>query len=440
MKLTALRETSAAARFSSFTEISRRWLGIFSLLWLAACAGPQENTRESARDSSREDILVPFESSDPAVRAAAFRPPIALSTEELMERAFMQLPNLVIESFLEQPAIELDGQTLHPKLQLEFQERAKARAQSDGNYLDRLMNTWKTTAGKQALRQAAERNWVKMAFDVGTVGPVKDVQIPGPNGPIRARIYWPETAAGGVKPALLYFHGGAFLMSSIESVEPQAKILAREGDMIVVSVDYRLAPENRFPAAHEDALAAFEWLVANAESLGSASDRLGVGGDSAGGNLSIVIADEQVRRGGVVPKAALLYYPFTDAYTENYRSYELFGNGFGLDQDFIRMATDMVLADPKDKDHRWMRPLYTVDFARQPPAVVATAGFDPIRDQGIAFAQKLAAAGVQTIHKHYPSLNHGYLETSGTIDDAYIACFETAKIFGELMHQASPLP
>lgn len=351
------------------------------------------------------------------------------------DRAYMAQPNAFFEARLDDPPVVVDGQTLHPKLQYEFQERRKERAASGRDYNSWLNETWATPEGRAWLRAAVDTNWTKFAHDIGPVGRTEDIAIPGPRGDIRARVYWPDAEQGAPKPMLMYFHGGGYLIASIEAVEPQAKILAVEGDLIVVSVDYALAPEHPFPAAHLDALAAFDWLAANAARLGGDPQRLGVGGDSAGGNLAIVIADERARLGKPPPKAQLLYYPFTDAHTQRYPSYDLFGDGFGLDKNFIRTATQAALRTPADRDHRWLTPLRAADHARQPKAVIATAGFDPIRDQGVLFADALRDAGVTVMHTHYPSLNHGFLEASGVIDDARRACFETARQIGAMLRR-----
>ncbi|MBV1901261.1 MAG: alpha/beta hydrolase, partial [Kordiimonadaceae bacterium] len=140
-------------------------------------------------------------------------------------------------------------------------------------------------------------------------------------------------------------------------------------------------------------------------------------------------------KGGHMPKAQLLYYPFTDGDHAKYRSYDLFGDGYGLDKDFMQMATELLLVKPSDANHRWLNLNDTVQFKSQPATIVATAGFDPIRDQGRVFAEKLKVAGVDVTHHHYASLNHGFLESSYVIDDAEKACFETARMMGALLRK-----
>lgn len=359
-----------------------------------------------------------------------------LDKEQLEERSYYAQPNSYFLEKLDEPQLVRDGQTLHPKLQYEFQERIKARkAKGEGfNYNEWLKGLFDTPKGREWLLRTGEQNWIKTAEDVGPMAKVEDITISANNRDIRIRIYWPEASEVSL-PGLVYFHGGGFLMASSEAVEPQAKILAKEGKMVVASVNYNLAPDHKFPAAHEDALAAYDWFVENAASLGVNSAQIGVAGDSAGGNLSAVISEEKIRTGGTIPKAQLLYYPFTDAKHDKYPSFDLFGDGYGLDKNFIKMATLMFLADPVDVEHPWLNLNDTANFAKHPTTIVATAGFDPIRDQGRVFAEKLEAANVDVFYKNYASLNHGFLEASYTIDDAKDACFKTARMMGELLRK-----
>lgn len=358
----------------------------------------------------------------------------ALDEKAREQRAFMQQPNGYFEERLSAASVVIQGQRLHPKLQYEFEERQRSReARGITDYNAWMMDLWADPEGRQWLRDAAEKNWVKLAYDAGPAARSKDYHIPGPNGPVRARVYWPAMAEGEKRPILLYFHGGAFLIASIEAVEPQMQILVNEGGLIVVSVDYALAPEQVFPAAHQDALAVWDWLQQHAGSLGGDPRHIAVGGDSAGANLAIVVADEQLKRDAPAPVAQLLYYPFTDSRSEAFESFEAFGNGYGLDKDFIRIATDAVVGDPADLEHPWLRVLQSVNHAKQPPALIATAGFDPIRDQGLAYVRRLQEAGVAVEHHHYPSLNHGFLDASGVIDDAQRACLETARAFARML-------
>lgn len=356
-----------------------------------------------------------------------------LPQKALDERKFMAQPQSWFLARLDGPQTVLEGQTLNPKLQYEFQERVKTRAASGRDYNEWLNKIWAKPAGRKKLRDAVDSNWTRTAYDVGKIGAIEDTNIPGPGSALAARIYRPQGT--GLKPALVYFHGGGFLMASYKAVEPQAKILAKEGDIIVISVNYRLAPENKFPAAQHDAIAAYRWVVANAAALGIDASRIGVGGDSAGGNLAAVVTQEQIRAHKPVPKALLFYYPFVDADFERYDSYRVFGNGFGLDKQFIAQATSQLFAKPGDKKNPWLHIADSPDLAKFPPSIIATGGFDPLRDQSRTLAAKLQQAGAQVDLKQYPSLNHGFLELSAVVDAAHDACFDTAREIGKMLRQ-----
>ncbi|WP_036725665.1 alpha/beta hydrolase [Patulibacter minatonensis] len=232
------------------------------------------------------------------------------------------------------------------------------------------------------------------------------IEIPSGAGPIPARVYRPATP--GPHATLVFVHGGGFALGDAVSYDGQVKAVAAGADVVTVSIDYRLAPEHPFPAAVEDAIAATTWVGEHLDELGG-DDRLAVGGDSAGGNLSAVVA--QTRRDAGLPLAAqLLIYPVTDPAT-TYPSHEENGEGYFL------TASDM----------RWFEQAYAgeqdiaaglADARAAPasgnleglaPAVVATAGFDPLRDDGDAYAKALAAAGVTVRHLENPSLIHGWL-------------------------------
>ena len=356
-----------------------------------------------------------------------------LPPKDLDKRKLAQQPDSWFLARLDGPRITIDNQTLDPKLQYEFQERTKQRAASGRDYNAWLNKVWSTPDGRQKLRDAVDINWTTTAYDVGKVGFIQDLDIPGPGGALPSRIYRPQ--GKGTKPALVYFHGGGFLMASYKAVQPQAKILTREGGIVVISVNYRLAPEHKFPAAQHDAIAAYRWVVAHADALGIDPDRVGVGGDSAGGNLAAVVAQQQIEDGQAVPKALLFYYPFTDVDFARYPSYDVFGDGFGLDKQFIKNATEQLFAKPSDKDNRWLHLADSLSFSNFPPSIVAYAGFDPLRDQGRTLAARLREGGVAVIEHEYPSLNHGFLELSGAIEAAHEACFTTAREIGKLLRQ-----
>ncbi len=233
------------------------------------------------------------------------------------------------------------------------------------------------------------------------------IEIPSDAGPIPARVYRPT--GDDPRPTLVFIHGGGFALGDAASYDGQAKAIAAGLDAVVVSIDYRLAPEHPFPAAAEDAIAATDWVGDHLADFGGREDALAVGGDSAGGNLSAVVA--QARRDAGRPLAGqLLIYPITDPATtypsqsENGEGYFLtasdmawFERAYAGEQDIETGLAD-VRASPA-----------TGDLTGLAPAVVATAGFDPLRDDGDAYARALQEAGVTVVHLENPSLIHGWL-------------------------------
>ncbi len=244
---------------------------------------------------------------------------------------------------------------------------------------------------------------------------VEDRRIPGPAGAIPVRVYRPHGVASPA-PALVFFHGGGFVLGSLASHDPPCRVLADDARCVVIAVDYRLAPEHKFPAAVDDCVAAFRWVAANAASLGVDPSRIAVGGDSAGGNLSAVVSLE-TRGDHVRPCFQLLIYPATDM-TMSMPSIRQMGKGFFLEHDTMVWFTDRYLRDERDKRDPRASPLFAEDLRGQPPAFVATAGFDPLRDEGEAYAERLREAGVPVTYRCYKSLFHGFFSASGGIEAA----------------------
>lgn len=236
------------------------------------------------------------------------------------------------------------------------------------------------------------------------IGAAEDIEVPGGAGPVRARVYRP--AGQGPYPTLAFFHGGGFTIGDVESYDSQCRVLCHEVGAVVLSSDYRLAPENPFPAAIDDALAVTRWAAANLGELGGHGAPLAVGGDSAGGNLSAVVA--QQLRGSDSPLAAqLLIYPATDLVSER-PSHQENGSGYFLTLDDMEWFHDNYLPDAEVGRDPRASPLHADDLSGLPPAVVVTAEFDPLRDDGDAYAEALAAAGVEVIHRRFDGLVHGF--------------------------------
>lgn len=243
---------------------------------------------------------------------------------------------------------------------------------------------------------------------------LEDTTMPGPGGPLPIRIYRPAGAAP--KPIIVYFHGGGWVLGSLDTHDATCRALARDADAVLVSVDYRLAPEHRFPAAVEDADAALAWAAAHADELGGDADRLVVAGDSAGGNLAAVIAQRSRVDG---PKVAfqLLIYPVTDhEFTSD--SMEDNAEGYFLTRDAMRWFYSHYLNNDAEGDDPRVSPLRADDLGGLPPAFVLTMEYDPLRDQGVAYAHALAAAGTEVTATTYPSLFHGCFGMGEMIDAA----------------------
>ncbi|NHN59448.1 MULTISPECIES: alpha/beta hydrolase [Halorussus] len=238
------------------------------------------------------------------------------------------------------------------------------------------------------------------------VAAVTDRTIPGPGGELPIRVYEPD--GEGPHPVLVYFHGGGWVVGSIETHDGLCRRLTNAAGCAVVSVDYRLAPEHPFPAATEDAVAAVEWVAERGDEVGVDGDRLAVGGDSAGGNLAAVAALVARDRGGPDIARQVLVYPATSP-SDDWPSTEENAEGYLLTRSEMEWFADQLFESPLDARNPYAFPLQACDHAGLPPATVVTAGFDPIRDEGAAYAEALADAGVDVTHRDYEGMIHGFI-------------------------------
>ncbi|HEY5143795.1 MAG TPA: alpha/beta hydrolase [Solirubrobacteraceae bacterium] len=296
------------------------------------------------------------------------------------------------------PAVRLDGQTLDPEIQmtLALLERrgdppietltpAQARAQT--------RHTARLVAGRPV-----------------PVGAVRELTVDGAEGPLRARLYSCDEPAGP-HPLLVFFHGGGFVIGDLDSHDGVCRMLCVHAGVNVLAVDYRLAPEHPFPAAVEDGRASLRWAIEHAAALGADPARVAVGGDSAGGNISAVACQLAARDGGPAPALQLLIYPATDASTPR-PSAGLFSEGFFLTRAQMDWFTEHYVSSRDLADPR-MSPLLADDLAGLAPAIVVTAGFDPLRDEGEDYAAALRAAGTPVMLRRFPGLIHGFINAAG---------------------------
>lgn len=259
----------------------------------------------------------------------------------------------------------------------------------------------------QARRQVEE----EAALFSGTTLPmaqVREISIPSFSGVIPARLY--RARRGDSDRLLLYFHGGGWVTGSLATHDATCRFLARHAGVSVLAVDYRLAPENPFPAALEDARTAFMFAASSAEEWGHDAHRIAIGGDSAGGNLAAALA-LQLRDAAVRPAFQLLLVPATDLSRET-ASREEFGEGFYLTAKQIAWYQEQYVGDADATDPR-ISPLLADDLSGLPPAYVAVAGFDPLRDEGEAYARRMAEAGVQVTLRRHDGLIHPFANTTG---------------------------
>ena len=253
----------------------------------------------------------------------------------------------------------------------------------------------------------------------------EDLQVPGGAGPLAARLYIPP-AVPETAGLVVYFHGGGFALGSLASTDPLCRLLAAQSGVRVLSVDYRLAPEYPYPAALEDAIAAYHGARAAAAVLGADPALIAVGGDSAGANLALVVAQQQATTGGPLPAFVLALYPVTDI-DRSGGSRDLFGNGFGLTAEYIRELERLYLPDGVPSDDTRGAILRADDLSGMPPVYLSTAGFDPLRDEGEELAERLNEAGVPVVARRFPGLVHGYASFTAVCAAARDATLDAAS-------------
>jgi acetyl esterase len=319
---------------------------------------------------------------------------LSLRVATLAARAALSLPDSVIRAIVGRP-VQVEGALLSPTAQLlialeRFVPRREPQAVPD------------LTAARRDYDIVSSVMHAGVARDVQ----VRDTVVAGADGPLRARVYSPPGASGPL-PLMVFFHGGGFVVGSVISHDGICRFLSRHAGVRIVSVDYSLSPEHPYPAAVNDAYAAYLHVVANAERFGGAGVTVGVGGDSAGGALSAVVAQRCVDDGVTKPAFNLMLYPAVDGLGEH-PARQLFGSGFFIENEMINWYRSCYSPDLDRLLEPYASPLRAGDFRELPPTCVVTAGFDPLRDEGDEYADRLKTAGVQVTHLQCAGMVHGF--------------------------------
>lgn len=255
------------------------------------------------------------------------------------------------------------------------------------------------------------------------VAHIENRTIPGPQGEIPVRIYTPQ--GSGPFPVLVFFHGGGWVICNLDTHDPLCRSLANEAGCVVVSVDYRLAPEHKFPAAPEDCYAATLWVAGHGAQLNVDATRIAVGGDSAGGNLTAVIAQMARDQGGPALVFQLLIYPATD-FTARTRSMEENAQGYFLTRQDMSWFTNHYLNDNHDKTNPLASPSLATNLGGLPPALIITAEYDPLRDEGEWYGRRLKEAGVPVTVSRYDGMMHGFMSMGAIFEQGKRGVGESA--------------
>jgi acetyl esterase len=344
---------------------------------------------------------------------AASSSSLGIRAQQWVARALDALPPAAQVRLSGRAPVQVDGDTLAPEVQLALA------------MLERRREPPPETLPPAEARRRRRRLSAVYAGKPTAVGAVADLELDAGEVRIPGRHYAPAEA-GGPHPLLVYYHGGGFTYGDLETHDGVCRILCRHAGAHVLAVDYRLAPEHPFPAAVEDARAALRWAYANAGGLGADPQRVGVGGDSAGGNLAAVVSQLAAHDGGPPPVLQLLIYPATD-FSARRRSRELFGEGFLLTNPEMDWFEDNYLGPERThaRDPR-ASPLLGEDLSGLAPAYVVTAAFDPLRDEGEEYARALREAGTPTMLRRFPGFIHAFVAGAGVSRSARDALVEIA--------------
>lgn len=285
------------------------------------------------------------------------------------------------------------------------------------------LNTLPYPVGRQAVDKMSEDS----EADPPQVGEAIDGDFAGPGGKIRFRRYRPQSAATGPLPTLIYYHGGGFVIGNIETHDSTCRRLANKSRCQVISIDYRLSPEHPFPGPTDDGVAAFRHIRDNAASFGADAKHLAIGGDSAGGAIAAVVCQVLRDSGEQGPAFQMLIYPATDSSKQS-ASRVAFAEGYFLTKDLMDWFWKAYVPAGTDLADLRLSPLLAKDFKGLPPAFVLTAGYDPLRDEGRAYADRLIDAGIKTTYVNYPGTIHGFFSLTRFLSQGLKANDEAAAV------------
>lgn len=326
-------------------------------------------------------------------------------------RALGSTPSVVLRAVNGRPVV-VDGCTLHPAVQ------ASLRVMNDAP------GARFETLPVEAAREHIEREAWTFASTL-RLAQRDDIVIPTRSGSVPGRVYRARTD-GAASGTVVYFHGGGWVLGSVDSADATCRTLADSSGLTVVSVGYRLAPEDPFPAGLEDGVDAFRWVRDNAARFGSRASTVGVGGESAGGNMAAVVSAVTRADAEGSPAFQILFCPVTDL-SRKHRSYELFADGFFLTEAQMDWYAAQYLGDSGRRDDPLVSPLLADDVSGLAPAYVAVSGFDVLRDEGVAYARKLEAAGVPTTLVTHADQIHGFFNACGALRDARTAVADAGR-------------
>ncbi|WP_169569096.1 alpha/beta hydrolase [Sneathiella limimaris] len=337
--------------------------------------------------------------------------------QEKLARLLGKIPVGVFNLLYVGRRIKIDGQMLNAKAQ----------------FLCKVVDKQTLPASEDTVeneREQIEALSTTLGGDYIPLPYVEDFTIPGDGGPIPVRLYKP-TDTDELLPVLIGFHGGGFIRGSVNSHDGLFRRLVSFGNFAVLSVDYRLAPEHKFPAAVDDAYKALTWVQENGPSKGLDPKKIAIGGDSSGGNLAAVACQDAKRNKTEQPLIQVLIYPTTDShFTAN--SHKLFAKGFFLTEERMHWYRDLYLNSPEDMDNPRASPLVADDVSGLAPALIISAGFDPLRDEAEDYAKRLKDAGVPVGMIRFEGMIHGFSSLSGLLPDAD----KSLKTIAEAVSQA----